>query len=113
MPQETPRPRRSRAQWQALVDEFQSSGLTAEVFCQKRQLPAHRFEAWRSRLSAAAAEVKPVNGSGDAEGSPRFAELSVDSHGPAEVTPPLSTGWDVELTLGPGMVLRVRRGQPC
>ncbi|WP_443112361.1 IS66 family insertion sequence element accessory protein TnpA [Ectothiorhodospira sp. 9100] len=113
MSQAIRRTRRSREQWQALVDDFRAGDLSVEAFCRKRRLPEHRFKWWQSRLGGSSAQGRPADNSKGLEGSPWFAELSVNPPMSSAVVPAQTSGWDVELTLGPGMVLRVRRGQSC
>lgn len=85
--------RRSRAQWRRLVAEQAGSGLSQRAFCERRGLTYASFCGWKRRLGD-----EPVSeGDGAA-----FVEMAV---APA----PPSSGWDVELALGDGVVLRLRR----
>ncbi len=76
---------RSPAEWRALMADYEASGLTQVKFCQSRGVSRKTFQSWRRRLGLT--------------GTTPFVEL----------TPPLVGSWDVELELGDGMVLRVRR----
>ncbi len=80
---------RTRSQWQTLVDEYAISELTVGQFCQHQGLTPSAFYLWRKRLS-------------NDEPSARVF---------ASIEPPLAIAesWDVELELGSGMVLRLRR----
>ena len=77
---------RSEAEWTSIIADFERSGLSQREFCESRELSLKTFGNWRRRLCL-----------GGGKGS--FVELS----------PPAVSGWDVELDLGDGVVLRVRR----
>jgi len=89
------RSRRSQDQWRELLDRFEHSGQTQEQFCTAHDLGLSTLGRWRKRLRRQA--VKSPNHSSDA----LFVELAQDA--------PASPPWDVELQLGAGMVLRLRR----
>jgi len=84
--------RRTRAQWQRLVDEQAASGLSGREFCARRQIAYATFCA-RKRELGTEPKKRP---------SGAFVEVALDHDTPAP-------GWDVELELGDGVVLRVRR----
>ncbi len=86
------RKRRSGSQWKRLITEQSESGLSQRAFCDSRGLAYSSFCNWRRRLGAHSSE--PDSGGG-------FIEV--------EVGPGHDEQWDVELTLGEGVVLRVRR----
>jgi len=86
----TRRVRRHRAQWQRLIEEQAASGLTQHAFCTRRRLAYATFCSWKRRLRDDV-DAQP----------PGFVEVGLD-----EAPMP---GWDVELELGDGVVLRVRR----
>jgi hypothetical protein len=91
---------RSPEQWQSLVDQFEQSDLSQRAFCQQKRLAYGTFSRWRRRLLARNAES-------DEQSNPAFVELlgsgTQGNH---------NSGWDVELQLGEGITLRLRR-QPC
>jgi len=88
--------RRSRAQWQWLIAEQAGSGLSQRAFCERRGLAYATFCGWRRRLrEELAARARESDG-------PAFVELDVA--GAAS-----GSGWEVELALGEGVVLRLRR----
>ncbi len=89
---------RSLGQWQALFAEQADSGLSQQAFCESRGLSTSAFYQAKSRMKSNGA--LPV-GAGVSE----FIAVSFDSAPPSESTPV----WDVELTLGAGVVLRLRR----
>jgi hypothetical protein len=44
-------PRRTREQWQAILNDFQSSGLTAKNFCQRQKISYASFIKWKQTLN--------------------------------------------------------------
>ena len=84
--------RRSPSEWQQLIDEQARSGLSQTAFCAARTVSTTSFQHWKRRLAATAA----------APSSP-WLELG------ALPERPVATGWDLELELGAGVCLRLRR----
>ena len=82
--------RRRPSEWQQLIDEQARSGLSQTAFCAARTVSTTSFQHWKRRLSAAASP------------SPTWLEL-----GPLRES--AATGWDLELELGAGVCLRLRR----
>ena len=82
------RTRRSAAEWRQIIGRHEASGQTVEEFCVAEGVSATAFWRWRRRLSE-------HNGAGTGG---LFVELGAS---PAT--------WDVELELGAGVVLRLRR----
>lgn len=89
VPQRRRRPRRTRHQWQSLISEFQHGNEDITAFCQRHDISRTSFYHWQRRLQSQAHE------------SDLFIELSP----PATSVP----CWDIELELGDGMTLRMRR----
>ena len=91
------RRRRTAEQWAAPLAEHGESGLSQRAFCRSRGLSVGAFYNAKSRAKAPAllVEERP-------EGE--FIAVSLDPHAGF----PVQARWDVELTLGPGVVLRVR-----
>ena len=95
------RARRSCAQWQGLIERAAGSPLSIAAFCRREGVSTASFYSWRRRWGAATpgaamAEVSVEEGA--------FLELGVlgsEAVGRAS--------WDIELALGAGMVLRLRR----
>ena len=84
---------RSEQQWRTIFAEQAQSGESTQRFCQRRGVGYSTFAQWKSRLSKKDLPANPVND---------FVELSAPrTH--------RDTHWDVELTLGEGIVLRVAR----
>ena len=99
------RTRRSAAQWRKLVERFDRSGQSRSNFCAANGLALSTFDLWRRKLGetqAAADEAHPES---------LFVELTepVERSRSAAGT----SGWEVELELGAGVVLRLRRAAPC
>ena len=97
-PRKTRRQRRNREEWRALLERFEHSGQSREQFCREQGLTLSSFAHWRRELGKAGAGGQAVTA------SPLFLEVTAQASTPAG-------SWDVELELGSGMVLRLRR--PC
>ncbi len=87
------RKRRGAEGWQKILGRFKDSGLNVEAFCRAESISTASYYRWRQRLGenekqALATDQTP------------FIELG-----------PLggNTAWDIELELGDGLVLRLRR----
>jgi hypothetical protein len=79
--------RRSRNEWQALVNDCVNSGLSPQQFCQQKQLNYHRFKIWQRKLDAATFDGM-------------FVEI------PQQAS--RSASWTIELTLG-DLTLKLNR----
>jgi putative transposase len=88
------RSRRNADQWRELLDRFNQSGQTQEQFCTEHYLGLSTFGRWRKRLR----RQLPM-----ASSDALFVELEQNTPAPSVQS------WDVELQLGTGMVLRLRR----
>lgn len=86
--------RSPRRDWRALVDLQANSGLSVRAFCESHGLSTTYFYARRRELRPSAAPIQSFESS-------EFVAL------PISASP---TALDVELSLGDGVVLRVRRG---
>ena len=94
--------RRSASEWRALMRAFSQSGETRAQFCERHGLSLSTFAWWRSHLrreSTAVPETIPSTASA------LFVELAQEDK---PVAAQLAR-WDVELELGSGVFLRVRR----
>lgn len=89
----SPRPyvRRSTQEWYALFEELDASGLDRSAFCREKGLVRETLRQAERRLR---------------EHEPRspFVELTGDL-----VNGDVGRGWDIELELGDGLVLRLAR----
>ena len=95
------RAQRSRAQWQGLIERAARSPLSIAAFCRAEDVSTASFYSWRRRLGEVAPGRAVTEGSGE-DGA--FLELGVLG---GEAVGPVP--WDIELQLGAGMVLRLRR----
>ena len=99
--------RRSRAQWQALLARSARSGLSVAEFCRREGVSTASFYTWRKRLGAEAAEVPPAAAP---TSGPAFLDLGpLGVEGEANAAAGFGAGWEIELDLGAGAVLRLRR----
>ena len=82
---------RSEAEWLALMADFESWDGSQVSFCESRGVSVKSFQSWRRKhgLAGRASAGKPGG----------FVEIAAAA-GP---------GWDVELSLGDGVTLRLRR----
>lgn len=95
--------RRSPAQWRSLVEAFARSGETRKQFCARHGVALSTFDWWQRRLRGEHLRTAGVIGS-----PALFVELS----GQAAAVTPSASPWDIEIELGCGVVLRLRR-TPC
>lgn len=97
--------RRSEAQWRALFLAFETSGETRRRFCARHGVALSTFDWWRRRLRepAGSVSVAPLRSAA------LFVELTAPM-APVRELPGRAAAWDVELELGAGVVLRLRRG---
>ena len=86
---------RPQSEWQQIIADYQSSGLTQEAFCEQTAIAKSTFYKWRKRLETQPTAIEPP--------AP-FIDLStlVQRNG--------SPRWEIELDLGNGMRLSVRGG---
>ena len=89
--------RRSPKEWAVLLTEQAESGLSPGDFCTARGLTVSSFVSARRRVPSAA-------GVGGAAGGEEFVALNLDPEHP----PPSPVSWDIELSLGSQVVLRIR-----
>ena len=99
------RQRRTPREWDVLFAEQLDSGLTQLAFCRSRGLSAGSFYNAKGRARAAMSEVGHCR-----EDEFVAVTLSPQPSLPSGVRRDYASdaSWDVELTLGGGVVLRVR-----
>lgn len=90
--------RRTAGQRKELLERQAASGQSIEAFCRGESITTASFYRWRKQLSQIAGAVE-VNRS-DSSPTPAFVDLGDLGGG----------GWEVELALGDGVVLRLRGG---
>jgi transposase-like protein len=81
---------RSRADWEQLVAAYERRMVTRRAFCVEAGVAPSTLDYWRRKLKD------------EGSGTAGFIELA--GGGEAD-----RSGWEVELTLGDGMVLRLSR----
>lgn len=89
------RRRRSASEWSSIISDFHESGLSTQAFCNRAGIALSTFSKWRQRQ-------------GDEATSTPTRFVAVNGVAPVDQTPS-SSGWDLELDLGDGMTLRLRR----
>ena len=89
MPQRVSK-RRSRAEWEQLMADYEAGTLTQRAFCTEHALAYSSFCYWRKQLR------EPVKVQ-----TPALIGLPVS-------TTPATSSWRIEIELGEGMILRVR-----
>lgn len=85
MARATSRVRRSAGDWQAVISSQERSGLSRVAFCRREGVATQTFDKWKRLLAMEPAEFVDV--------TPK---------------PSSSTGWDMEVALPNGVVLRFR-----
>ena len=88
--------RRTPTQWSALLDQYRDSAQTQTAFCAARGLAISSFTR---------ALRQARDGGVDVERSSAFVPVVVDD----TLMPVEPSAWEVELTLGASIVLRIRR----
>lgn len=96
--------RRSANEWRALIQTFSHSDETRAQFCQGHRLALSTFDRWYHLLRQETPACVPTPAS-SAEANALFVELAQEKRPMAVVSP----SWDVELDLGNGAFLRLRR----
>ena len=96
----TTRTYRSKEQWQSIMDDFQTSGLSGAQYCSQNNLPYASFAKWRTRLSSNCQSVEPAGSSASS-----FLDLSgLSSRNPG------GDHWNITLKLGNGVELVLSQG---
>ncbi len=84
------RKNRSEAEWQALMEDFERWDGSQVSFCESRGVSVKSFQSWRRKRGLAGRATAGRRG---------FVEIAAGTE----------RGWDVELSLGDGVTLRLRR----
>lgn len=82
--------RRSREEWRRLIDEQARSGQSQRAFCAAHGISVGSLQNWKRRLAVPDATPEP------------WLELGT-------LAEARSSTWDIELDLGDGIVVRLRR----
>jgi len=90
---------RSRKQWQSLVEQFNTSGLTKTAFCKRHGIATSCLYRWQKELA-------------EEFTSDTFIDITepVATQKTVSPVPATRNHWQVELELGAGILLRVRTG---
>ncbi len=87
--------RRTREQWQQLIQDWQASGMSIASFCSRQDLTESNFYYWRKILQP---ESEPTQTE-----APTWIAISDESDNDIQQT------WQMELSLPGGAVLRIGR----
>ena len=101
------RARRTAAQWRELVERFERAGQNRGEFCAAHRLALSTFDLWRRKLRTTPTAVE------EARPEALFVELTNPAHTRISPTSSGPSAWEVELELGAGVVLRLRRAASC
>ena len=101
------RARRTAAQWRKLIERFERSGQTRGNFCAANRLALSTFDLWRRKLG------ETQTAAHEEHSESLFVELTNATEPPGSRTAAGTGAWEVELELGAGVVLRLRRAAPC
>ena len=88
--------RRGASQWRAILSAFAGSGLSQKAFCEREGLALSTFSYWKRRL---ANDDEPA--AWEPDDAPAVIDLGTLDDRPA--------GWEVEIALGDGVSLTLRR----
>ena len=94
---QTTRTRRTADQWRRLIAEQAESGMSQEAFCKHNRLALSTFANWKRRLGSQANAQEQGT-------APPSTWIDLGSPGAR------NAAWDIELDLGDGICLRLRRG---
>ena len=97
--------RRSAQEWRKILARCERGGQSHREFCKREGLALSTFQWWRRKLEAVRRERETPE-------TAWFVELS-DEGADTEGLVSDARVWDVELELGGGMVLRLRRSSSC
>ena len=86
--------------WQRTISEAARSGMSIRAFCRQRRLRESQFNWWQRKLRAGREAGETSRPSGN--GKPASFALVSDESGATDV--------GIELVLGDGRKLRIRRG---
>lgn len=89
--------RRSQDEWQALLEQQQTSGLSGPRFCKEHDISYASFNAWKRRLQKRDENPATVRSRSDPAG---FIDLS-------QFSSPSNNGWRITLKLGNGVELEL------
>ena len=91
--------RRSEVQWRELMVDLEQSGLSHAAFCRSRGVAPSSLGNWLRKLRGEARSDRA------SRNAPAAGFIELRPSAAADVAP---LAWDVELTLGDGIALRLR-----
>jgi hypothetical protein len=91
--------RRSAAEWRDLISTFKRSGETRRAFCTRHGIALSTFAWWQGRERTRISTTPSA--------APAFVELVPEV--PTTTATKYGTALDLELELGDGLVIRLRR----
>ena len=50
--------KKSKSEWIDLIEEWKSSGLSAQKWCKEKNIPDYQFSYWKKKLSSPFIELK-------------------------------------------------------
>lgn len=92
------KPRQNADQWQKLINQQITSGMSAPAFCTQNDIAYQSFMRWRKKL-----ELEPITAHVP-DNIADFVELTA-----AEDMLRANPQWCIELDLAPGIQLRIAR----
>ena len=95
--------RRTPEQWRELLERQAASGQSVEAFCRAESVTTASFYRWRKQLGTQGATV-PAPAHEPVSAASSFVDLGTLGDGDGAA----SGGWELELALGAGVVLRLR-----
>ncbi len=95
--------RYSRVDWQRLIDEQATSGLTQRAFCAQVGVAVASFSYWKRKLRPKGVGLNEDPAGGRVGTRNDWLELVPEISGSER-------GWHIELDLGNGVCLRLRQG---
>ncbi len=95
-PQRRAYKKRSKDQWKSMVSAYESSDLSHVAFCKQHRIAPSNLYKWRNYFAEQAPNSEFID---------ITEPLSVTSPSPVAQS---DSAWQVELTFGRGMVLRLR-----
>ena len=98
MEQSKVRRQRTAQEWETILAEQVSSGLSQTAYCRRHGITLSGFYNAKSRIKSKSV-LAPVGAAA------KFIGISLDAILPPAPAP---APWDVELSLGEGVVLRIR-----
>jgi len=102
--------RREASEWRAIIERQQASVQSQARFCQAEGLALSTFSCWRRILQQSGVRAAALESQAERESvdTPMFTVLTEPAPGEHEGLEG-ERGWEMELELGPGVRLRIRR----